>query len=682
MVVYPEVFYFRDRVQVAKPSSVAAVDPALRRLAAEIARLETWGAHLVVDGIAPFAAALEGARRSGDDALLGRALSLAARAELFWGDIAACVARAEEAIAAFARVSADEELRLAGPHAEALRVFGNGQLRRGEVAAAMPLFDRAIAVAERGVDAARAGVVAASAIPPTNALVTALNGLGVVLLSMRETVGAREVLLRALEVVDAYPETQTDMPDDVVYIVGNLVKLLQQDVRDRLAAGESAEAELAQARALLETRAAGLIAQRGAPGSKVSVLAQRDFLETSGRHLLLEGRLDEALDQFQRLADSAGEDRWRGAIGEHGLAETLLVLGRPADALPHARAALAAYDQNEEIGERATTFEVLSRVHRALGQNRAALECLEEHNRLRGRLDALAARQYAALMAARVGLERARAEAEAQRCIASELTALNARLVEQAAALEAQARALHVARAAAEEASRAKSAFLANMSHELRTPLNAILGFAEMMRDGYGGPPGPAWAGYAGMIHEAGTHLLGVIGEILDLSKIEAGRVVLSIEPVELQGLLDSCCELVAPQIERGQIGLAVRRDPSVTEIQADPVRLKQILLNLLSNAAKFTEPGGSIALSVVPSAPGFVEFRVTDTGIGMTAVELQLALQVFGQVESSVARKHQGSGLGLPIAVSLAELHGGSLKIHSEKAVGTEVTVTLPMGH
>jgi signal transduction histidine kinase len=323
---------------------------------------------------------------------------------------------------------------------------------------------------------------------------------------------------------------------------------------------------------------------------------------------------------------------------------------------------------------------VLSRVHRALGQDRAALTALDEHNRLRQRFDVLVARQIAGHMASRIGLERARAEAAAQRRIAGELQELNAKLVSQAAALEAQARALTLARTAAEEASRAKSVFLANMSHELRTPLNAILGFSEMMRDGYAGPPGPAWSGYAGMIHEAGSHLLSVIGEILDLSKIEAGRVMLSFEPVDVGGLFDSCRELIAPQVERGQIDFMVRRDPSVVEILADPVRLKQILLNLVSNAVKFTEPGGRITLSAQPGLPGFIEIRVADTGIGMSATELKQALEVFGQIESSVARKHQGTGLGLPIAVGLAELHGGSLTLQSEKGHGTTVTVTLPL--
>ena len=662
-------------------SSLPMIEAERQRLHDEILRLEAWGSHMLADGLASFTATLAAARQTDDGGLLARALCLSARAELFWGRHEDGIALAEQAIGVFERLPPDERLRLAGPHAEAWRVLGNARLKLGDIAACLPLLERATALAELGVDAALAGETNVSAIPASSALVRGLNNLGMALLSMREMAGAMEVLRHALEVVDAHPQTVEDVPDDIIYVLVNLVMILHQEVRDRLAAGETADAQLAQSGELLETRATRLVERRGADGSKVSVLGEREFLEMSAQQLLLEGRIEAALERFQRLAESCGEDRWRGAIGERGLAETLLALGRPAEALVHARVALGAYDQNEEIVDRAHILSVLSRVHRALGEDREALECLEAHNRLRSRLDALAARQYAGYMAARLGLERARAETEAQRRIASEFQALNGKLVEQAAVLETQARALNLARAAAEEASRAKSAFLANMSHELRTPLNAILGFAEMMRDGYVGPPGPAWSGYAGIVHEAGSHLLSLIGEILDLSKIEAGRVMLSVEPVDLGGLFDVCRELIAPQIERGRIELVVYRDPSVGEIQADRIRLKQIVLNLLSNAAKFTEPGGRVTLSARPGRPGFVELRVADTGIGMTAAELQLALEVFGQVESSAARKHQGSGLGLPIALGLAELHGGSLAVHSEKGVGTEVTVSLPIG-
>ena len=664
---------------MAKLSLPAVAEPDPQRLHAEICRLEAQFANLLPASAAPFEQALAAARQLGDDRLLARALSLLARRELFWGRLEDGIATVEAAIAAFGRVQEDELLRLSGAHSEAWRVAGNGWMKLGDIAAALPLLERAIALAQRGLDAEIADEAEASAIPTASSLVRGLNNLGMALLGMRETAGAREAFERAIEVVDAHPQTVDDIPDDIVFIVGNLVQILQDDARVRLAAGEGADHLLIEARVLLETRTMRIVNAVGRGDSKVSALAARDYIEASGQNLLLEGKLDEALAQFQKLADSSGDDRWRGAIGERGLAETLLALGRPSEALAHARVALAAYDQNEEIVDRADIHLLLSRIHRALGQDRAALDSLEEHNRLRGQVDALAARQYAGHMSARIGLERVRAEAEAQRRIASELKALNAKLVSQAAALEAQAHALTLARTAAEEASRAKSAFLANMSHELRTPLNAILGFAEMMRDGFAGPPGPAWSGYAGMVHEAGSHLLSVIGEILDLSKIEAGRVILSIEPVDLAQMFNACGELIAPMVERGGLTLAIECHPSLTTIRADRIRLKQILLNLLSNAAKFTPQGGRITLSAGPGRAGFVEIRVADTGIGMTAVEVQLALEVFGQIESNVARKNQGTGLGLPIAIGLAELHGGSLTAQSEKGVGTTVSVSLP---
>jgi len=643
-------------------------------------RLEAQFANLLPGDVAPFEQALAAARQSGDDGLLARALCLIARRELFWGRLEAGIATVEDAIAAFARLPEDEQLRLSGPHSEAWRIAGNGWLKLGDIAASLPLLEHGIVLAQQGVDAGIANEAEVSAITSANGLVRCLNNLAMSLLGMRETSGAREALQRAMEVVDAHPQVLDDIPDDVVFIICNLVSILHQQARELLAAGKSADAQLAEARHLLETRATGIVQAVGQEDSRASTLAERDFLEFSSQTLLLEGKPEEALAQFQRLADLSGEDRWRGAVGERGLAETLLALGRTDEAMVHARVALGAYDQNEEIVDRAHMHLVLSRIHRALGQDRAALASLEEHNRLRGQVDALAARQYAGHMSARVGLERARAEAEAQRRIAAELQALNDRLVAQAAALEAQAQALTLARAAAEEASRAKSAFLANMSHELRTPLNAILGFAEMMRDGYAGPPGPAWTGYAGMVHEAGSHLLGVIGEILDLSKIEAGRVILSVEPVDLADLLEACRELIQPMIERGGLSLSIECAPMPATIQADKVRLKQILLNLLSNAAKFTPQGGQIILSAGPGAEGFVDLRVVDTGVGMTGVELKLALEVFGQVETSVARKNQGSGLGLPIAVGLVELHGGTLSVVSAKGVGTTVTVSLPV--
>jgi signal transduction histidine kinase len=671
----------QHQARLAQTATHRGAEPEQRLLGEEISRLEAQFVCLVPDVLAPVASALDRARRLGDDALLGRALSLSARAELVEGRHDAGIRIIEEALATFAKLDEQALGRLSGPYAEAWRVAGNAQVKLGNIAAALPLLDRAIGIAERGIPDDPAGDTAISSIPAASALIRCLNNMGFALLAIREMSGAMDVLHKALQVADAHPATFEDVPEDIIFSVGNLVAALQQSARDQLAAGESATAELSQARHLLETRAARIIepARAGRTNaSKVTPSAEHDYQQALSQNLLLEGKLGEALEQYRRLAENSDEDRLHGA--KRGLAEVLLALGRPAEALEHAHAALAARDQNEEIVDRVAVLLILSRVHRALGQDHKALAVLDEHHSLRARLDALAARQYAQHMVARVGLERVRTEAEAQRHIANELGELNNRLVAQAVTLEVQAQALDQARTEAESANRAKSAFLANMSHELRTPLNAILGFSEMVRDGHAGPPGPAWLNYAGHVHDAGRHLLAVINDVLDLSKIEAGRVDLSIEPVALAAMFESCRELIEPMAEKNGIAFLIDCDPALPEIQADPIRLRQILLNLLSNAAKFTPSAGRIVLSAHRANEAFIEITVADTGIGMSEEELRLALEVFGQPDSTVARRQQGSGLGLPIAVRLAELHGGSLVVRSEAGVGTTVTVTLPL--
>ena len=278
------------------------------------------------------------------------------------------------------------------------------------------------------------------------------------------------------------------------------------------------------------------------------------------------------------------------------------------------------------------------------------MRSLGTHHRIRGRLHERAAEQFAEHMGAKVALEAARAEAEEQRRMSVELAA--------------EAQLLSQARAAADEANRAKSTFLANMSHELRTPLNAILGFSEMMRDGLAGPPGPKWQEYAASVNDAGAHLLALIDDVLDLSKIEAGRVTLIVEPVHLPDMFAACADLIAPMMAKAGVEFTASCAPNAA-VKADPVRLKQVLLNLLSNAAKFTLPGGRVRLTASITR-GQLELRVSDTGIGMSPAQVAKALEVFGQVDSELARRSRGSGLGLPIAVRLVELHGGSFTVQS----------------
>jgi len=233
---------------------------------------------------------------------------------------------------------------------------------------------------------------------------------------------------------------------------------------------------------------------------------------------------------------------------------------------------------------------------------------------------------------------------------------------------------------AAELANRSKSEFLANMSHELRTPLNAIIGFSEVINKQLFGPIGTdKYAQYAGDIYESGKHLLQIINDILDLSKLEAGRFELHESTVALPSLVQGCITLVRDRASEAGIDLTVGIDAALPPLHADERTLKQIVINLLSNSVKFTPPGGEVEVGACLAAGGEVEIYVRDSGIGMSAAEIEIALQPFGQIDNSSTRRQQGTGLGLPLVRSLTELHGGVLNIESVPGRGTLITVTLP---
>jgi signal transduction histidine kinase len=259
------------------------------------------------------------------------------------------------------------------------------------------------------------------------------------------------------------------------------------------------------------------------------------------------------------------------------------------------------------------------------------------------------------------------------------LGALGLLLMRQAAIQARVELELRRAKEAAEAANVAKSEFLANVSHELRTPLNAVIGFSEIMRDALMGPIDNRYREYAQDIHESGQHLLRLIGDVLDLSKIDAGHLDLHDEPVDLGQVLASCQRLLGERARNVGIALEIDRARDLPVIMGDPVRLKQIVLNLMSNAVKFTPEGGRVSVRAAPDADGGVVITVTDTGIGMSTAEIDVALEPFRQVDNPMSRRYEGTGLGLPLAKQLTELHGGVLEILSHPGVGTTVRVHLP---
>ncbi|MEM0900776.1 MAG: HAMP domain-containing sensor histidine kinase [Pseudomonadota bacterium] len=236
------------------------------------------------------------------------------------------------------------------------------------------------------------------------------------------------------------------------------------------------------------------------------------------------------------------------------------------------------------------------------------------------------------------------------------------------------------ARQRAEEANLAKSRFLASMSHELRTPLNAILGFSEIMKDEMMGPLGsPQYTEYAGNIHQSGDHLLKIINEILDLSRIEAGKYEMHPEPLSLSQIAEECASLVRLRAQKKSISLRVDAEPNLPLVEADAKAMRQLVLNLLSNAIKSTPQKGEVTVAIGWTSSGGQYVQVRDTGPGIPEDEISVVLSAFGQGSIAIKSAEQGTGLGLPIVQALVELHGGKFRLESELRKGTTAIALLP---
>jgi signal transduction histidine kinase len=247
-------------------------------------------------------------------------------------------------------------------------------------------------------------------------------------------------------------------------------------------------------------------------------------------------------------------------------------------------------------------------------------------------------------------------------------------------ALEHTSSDLSLALEEAAAAGRTKAAFLATMSHELRTPLNAIIGYSEIMKtELFGALGNKRYRDYVEDIHHSGGHLLALINDILDISRIDAGDCRLDESTLDLRELIEQAARMVRSQADAAGLALELHLAPDLPEIRGDKRRLEQVLINLLTNAVKFTPSHGKISVRALRTAER-VTIAVSDTGIGIAASDIPRALERFGQVDSRLSRKYDGVGLGLPLAKQFVELHGGNLSLESTLNVGTTVTVTLPV--